>query len=352
MPKGSPKKKKGKGSPKKQKANMPTYRERLHERRDDRREEREDRRDRKDDRSDARREDRVERHETGITRWDQNAQDGTGLGSGNTKEVFWDAAQTITGMLPGSLINAGVTYLGGDSEIGDLVEDVWDLPIWKRGNDDDDDEFHDAQQDFPPGKPIWGGGPKWGETIFPPGPPPSYNNGPIVPYTGGANGIYPDKPQSQFGAGGMKPGILKPGGAGGYTRPNPQAGSGASAHHMPGGAACSCKRAKPKPPPLSCLEKAKIRCMKTDLIKDLEKAGLFCALKKPKKVPPKKKPLCRPRSSTKKKKSTAGSKKKKAKGKSKSSTKGKKKTATKKKKPATKKKLTGPKGGIMNTCFR
>lgn len=92
-----------------------SYRDRLHEKRDDRREDRGDRREDRGDRRDARRDDRIERHETGITRWEQNALDGTGLGSGNTKDFFKDAAMAIGGELIGPFVGeiTGIPELGG-----------------------------------------------------------------------------------------------------------------------------------------------------------------------------------------------------------------------------------------------
>ena len=109
-----------------------------------------DRKDRRQDRRDDRREDRIERNETGITRWEQNAADGSGLGSGNTKEFFRNAAIDIGGELIGPFIGE----LTGIPEFGNVASNIYGnmfqgggggQPYPGTGHPNDDDmSFHTA----------------------------------------------------------------------------------------------------------------------------------------------------------------------------------------------------------------
>lgn len=110
--------KRSKSPPKKK--NM-SYRDRLQDRRDDRRDNRDDRRDSREERRDDRRDDREERHETGITRWEQNQQDGTGIGSGNVKDFFIEAAKDIGGTLIGPFVGE----LTGSPELGLIANNIY-----------------------------------------------------------------------------------------------------------------------------------------------------------------------------------------------------------------------------------
>lgn len=97
----------GKKSPKKSKM---SYRERL-----------DDRRDRREDRRDYREQQRDERRETGITRWEQNQEDGRGLGSGNIVDFFRDAAAEIGGTLIGPLVGD----MTGNPALGGAATNLW-----------------------------------------------------------------------------------------------------------------------------------------------------------------------------------------------------------------------------------